>query len=78
MAVRGEEGAIWVTDIGIGVVLFTRGVANICSSLTVFVASGIESSFRLYVKNLFCHCMYCRALSYFSRSVQYSNSSILF
>ena len=37
-----------------GMVPFTRRVAEICvCSWTGFVPSGIESSFRLYVKNLF-------------------------
>ena len=68
--VKGEEGVI-------GVVPFTRGVAEICvCSWTGFVPSGIESSFRLYVKNLFCSCMYCRALSYSPMSVQNSSLSI--
>ena len=77
--VKGEEGAIWVTGSCIGVVPFTRGVAEICvCSWTGFVPSGIESSFRLYVKNLFCSCMYCRALSYSPMSVRYSSLCILF
>ena len=48
--VKGEEGATGGTGTCIGVVLFTRGVAEICfCSWTCFVASGIESSCRLYV-----------------------------
>ena len=77
--VKGEEGVIWVTGSCIGVVPFTRGVAEICvCSWTGFVPSGIESSFRLYVKSLFCSCMYCRALSYSPMSVRSSSLSILF
>ena len=75
--VKGEEGVIWVTGSCIGVVPFTRGVAEICvCSWTSFVPSGIESSFRLYVKNLFCSCMYRRALSYSPMSYPYYSAGV--
>ena len=72
--VKGEEGAIWVTGSCIGVVPFTRGVAEICvCSWTGFVPSGIESSFLVAACAVLYRILQClydtAAYAYYSASV---------